>query len=549
MLPLGVVWPLVVGNGDPGEQISTGALREAIGFLQRPQSYPPASEGNTEPYHPEFATASAEVVFEQLGTADTDTVVSSVVRTDPHNILPAMDYNPHDEPTVTADECQQRRCHVSAKCHLVNRATMKQRQSKLFQTVNHAQIIWNSDTKPKGILGGHINIRSILSKIDQIQNLLIDSNLDFLCMSETWLTSNVPTDLINIPGYICYRKDRPKGRGGGVLIYIREQFKILELDLNVNLESLGLNVILSSNMKFNIVVLYNPPSHEVNFYDELKRLLSIVDKSCECMLFGDFNINWLDKRGKTKLKSTMEKFKYIQLIDRPTRVTRKSETLIDLIFTNRPERVIKTYNLITGLSDHNMTLIIRKLNKKRLVYHNKTENYTLTTGIPKSKMADFEHELKETNWERVTKEPDIDHSANTFASILHDLINKHTKTWKSKPKKKSLQWFNSDILQLTKERDLALKRSLMTKTRTDHFTYTSLRNKVVSELRKAKTNHFYKLIEEANGNSSKLWQHINRLTNSSKQKHPKINCLKVCDEFTENNESIANGFNQFLLSL
>lgn len=95
---------------------------------------------------------------------------------------------------------------------------------------------------------------------------------------------------------------------------------------------------------------------------------------------------------KTKLKSTMGTFKYKQMIDRPTRVTRKSETLIDLIFTNRPERVIKTYNLITGLRDHNMTLILRKLTKKRLVYHTKMENHTLTSGIPKSKMADLEHE-------------------------------------------------------------------------------------------------------------------------------------------------------------
>ena len=129
--------------------------------------------------------------------------------------MTATDYHPHDELTVTADECQQRRCHVSAKSHLANRATLNQRQSRLFQTVNHAQIIWNPDTKPRGILGGHINIRSILPKIDQIQNLLMESNLDFLCMSETWLTSNVPTDLINIQGYTCYRKDRPEGKGRG----------------------------------------------------------------------------------------------------------------------------------------------------------------------------------------------------------------------------------------------------------------------------------------------------------------------------------------------
>ena len=118
-----------------------------------------------------------------------------------------MDYHRQGDLTVTADECQHRRCHMSAKNHLANHATLKQSWSRLFQTMNHAQIIWNSDTKPNGILGGHIHVRSILPKIDQ--NLFMESNLDFLCMFETWLTSNVPTDLIYISGYTRYRKDRP----------------------------------------------------------------------------------------------------------------------------------------------------------------------------------------------------------------------------------------------------------------------------------------------------------------------------------------------------
>ena len=69
----------------------------------------------------------------------------------------------------------------------------------------------------------------------------------------------------------------------------------------------------------------------------------------------------------------------------------------------------------------------------------------------------------------------------------------------------------------------------------------------MSELRKAKTNYFLKLIEEANGSSSKLWQHISRLTNSSRQKHPKISCLKVDNNLIDSNESMANVFNSFFI--
>lgn len=113
---------------------------------------------------------------------------------------------------------------------------------------------------------------------------------------------------------------------------------------------------LSSNMKFKIFVFYNPPSCDGNFYNKFKSCLSNINDGTECIILGDFNINWQEKKSKIKLKSIVEKLKYKQLIAKPTRITRHSETLIDLIFTNRPERITKTYNLITGLSDHNMTL-------------------------------------------------------------------------------------------------------------------------------------------------------------------------------------------------
>lgn len=70
---------------------------------------------------------------------------------------------------------------------VVNRAIQNNRKFKFFQTVNNSRIIWDLNVKPKGILGGHLNIRSLKSKSDQINHILLESNLDYLCLSETWL--------------------------------------------------------------------------------------------------------------------------------------------------------------------------------------------------------------------------------------------------------------------------------------------------------------------------------------------------------------------------
>ncbi len=62
---------------------------------------------------------------------------------------------------------------------------------------------------------GHLNIRSIASKTEQLEQLLTNSNFDLLCLSETWLTESSPNTAYLVPGYKVFRKDRKFGKGGG----------------------------------------------------------------------------------------------------------------------------------------------------------------------------------------------------------------------------------------------------------------------------------------------------------------------------------------------
>lgn len=52
--------------------------------------------------------------------------------------------------------------------------------------------------------------------------------------------------MIDVPGYTCFRKDRPLRRGGGVMVYIKDTFKCIEVKLDTaGLECLVLNVVMS----------------------------------------------------------------------------------------------------------------------------------------------------------------------------------------------------------------------------------------------------------------------------------------------------------------
>lgn len=137
------------------------------------------------------------------------------------------------------------------------------------------------------------------------------------------------------------------------------------------LECLTLNEVLSPKMNFNIITLYNPPKHNVIFCQIFDDLLKVLNHRSETILLRDFN-----KTGWTKTES-----KHLKQLYPSINCTRKSKsqpeaskTLIDLIFTNTRDRLSKIHILLTGLSDHNMILIIRKLTNVYNIYRDSYSN-------------------------------------------------------------------------------------------------------------------------------------------------------------------------------
>ena len=59
----------------------------------------------------------------------------------------------------------------------------------------------------KGISMGCINICNVRSKIDDIKMLLNNSNLDVLCIVETFLDDEIDDSLLEVPDYNFHRSD------------------------------------------------------------------------------------------------------------------------------------------------------------------------------------------------------------------------------------------------------------------------------------------------------------------------------------------------------
>ena len=88
---------------------------------------------------------------------------------------------------------------------------------------------------------GHLNIRSLHSKIDQVSHIVKQYNYDVFAVCETWLDDTIADSEIAIDGYDIYRRDRSNDtRGGGVCLYVKQMLDFtVRNDLqDINIESL-----------------------------------------------------------------------------------------------------------------------------------------------------------------------------------------------------------------------------------------------------------------------------------------------------------------------
>ena len=97
--------------------------------------------------------------------------------------------------------------------------------------------------------------------------------------------------------------------------------------------------VFSTSGNLVLTVLYRPPNTDVKmFIQQLNIILQQIKKEGKlCYLMGDYNINILNYESNSttaEFVDTMYAFTCLPLINRPTRITQCSATLIDNIFTN-----------------------------------------------------------------------------------------------------------------------------------------------------------------------------------------------------------------------
>lgn len=97
--------------------------------------------------------------------------------------------------------------------------------------------------------------------------------------------------------------------------------------------------------------VYRPPGAMMEDFSCM--LEKAFQEAKEVMVGGDFNSNILNPDSKcNKLVKSMSEFGVTQMVSCPTRVTKTSELLIDLLFVSNPDGLSRVCCKEDGLSNH-----------------------------------------------------------------------------------------------------------------------------------------------------------------------------------------------------
>ena len=366
-----------------------------------------------------------------------------------------------------------------------------------------------------------------------------------IAITESWLDDSYTDDAVSIDGYSIQRRDR-KGHAGGVCIYVRDDISFnrrYDLDKD-NLEDSWIEIFLKHTKPIYVGVCYRNDKNS-NFIKCLENTLSKLKPDCDSLVLGDFNICLLNNKSKLckDYKSLLKYYNCKQLVNSPTRVTEKSCTLLDHIFTNNIEKFSQSGVLPMGLSDHYITYCTRK----NIRGHIGTHNTITIRSLKNYSSVEFLDKLRNTNWTNITNCNDVNIAWLRFKEIFVNILDEIAPFKQVRIKTRTEPWMSSEILALISERDKALFNANKSKSnKLLRQEYNMLRNKVQREVKNSKSNYFKDKIEEHKNDPKKLWKQFKSLGYSNKSKVNSKIVLNIDNDICFEPKNIAQYMNDYL---
>jgi len=406
----------------------------------------------------------------------------------------------------------------------------------------------------------HLNVRSLNSNCRNLCQFfhLIDLKFDVIVLTEV-CAFNITFYRNILPGYQFYYKLPVDSNVGGVGFFVKNCYNVQEV-CHLNIESSPINRVENmwleiSNENYHVIVcgIYRHPNQ--NFLEFKNKLENCLDKissqSLPCVVAGDINIDLIKSVCHTATSQYVDSLfmnNFMPTILMPTRITKKTATLIDHIYYYEGKQkyhnvLVKSGNLLTDISDHLPNFIILTKSSKA-----KTEMRPKVRIFSKNNLSLFKIKLESVNWDIVYAETDANVAYNKFHCVITNAFNaSFPLKIVSKQRAKDKPWITTALKISSRIKNSLYRKWLKSKNTIDETKYKQYRDTFKKVAHEAENLHYKELFNTKTNSIKKLWENLNMITsfkNGKRNNENKIAKLRINNAILTNGNDICNGLNK-----
>lgn len=243
------------------------------------------------------------------------------------------------------------------------------------------------------------------------------------------------------------------------------------------------------------------------------------NKKSDIYLCGDFNVYLLNYGSETGTRNFVDSLFSLGLfpfIDRPSRITDHSASLIDNIFTNVINTDIKSGLLINDISDHLPVFSITDYS----IYRRNVQGFVYNRRLDEGSLSSFYQSLNQVSWDMVYAEDDVHKAYDHFIDIIMKLYNECCPVRKMSIKtiKSDKAWVTKGLKNACKKKKTLYIKFLKKRISESEQRYKTYKNKLNSVLKFCKREYFTDLLESQKNNMKGTWKVLNDIIRKKYQK-------------------------------
>ena len=297
----------------------------------------------------------------------------------------------------------------------------------------------------------------------------------------------------------------------------------------------------------------SPSSSKQEFHAYLDNILCKLEPLCNkhIIIGGDFNFNLANIETDVdcqKLIDTTTRFNFLQVINKPTRITDHSMTLLDHIYTNTIHDMVSSGIVTFDASDHLATYITIALDDHLGTLENDSEFCRSYSGISTEGLSTFHNIIDEETWDEVYVASDTQSKYDAFIGTYTEHYNTAFPKKKGRRKNeraKAKPWILPWLEDACSRKNRLYHDFVKSPTVANSIKYEKMKKFTAKHIKLAKRKYYASLFDKHRSDSRKQWQIINSVLNRHKSKSSKIKLKDSSGNTISDSSEVAERFNKY----